>query len=218
MSSIVNQQFDRLMRKGAFNPLRRFIRAGDADDRLGEGVAQALELALRKAARGEPMDDALVVFAARRRALDIRRRFVKGGQPRRDVMCHANYVDKRVQVLHLDGLEDEEDGWRGEGDVGLQVAWAAALTEDPCERILSALDLERWVGTLREDDRAVLRLRYSGCTLTETAAAVGCSTSAAVSKLRRLGAELARRAGVSLRRKPRKARARVLGHGAACPA
>lgn len=218
MSSIVNQQFDRLMRKGAFNGIRRFIRAGDSDDRLSEGIAQALELALRKAARGESMDDALVVFAARRRALDIRRRFVKGGQPRRDVMCHANYVDNKVQVVHLDGLEDEEDGWRGEGDVGLQVAWAAALTEDPCERILSALDLETWVETLREDDRAVLRLRYSGCTLTETAAAVGCSTSAAFARLRRLGAELAQRAGVSLRKKPRKARARGLGPGAACPA
>jgi hypothetical protein len=218
MSSIVNQQFDRLMRKGAFDPIRRFIRAGDADDRVSEGVAQTLELALRKAARGELMDDALVVFAARRRALDIRRRFVKGGQPRRDAMCHANYVDNKVQVLHLDGLEDEDDGWRGEGDVGLQIAWAAALTEDPCERLDSALDLERWVETLRDDDRAVLGLRYSGCTLTETAAAVGSSTSATFAKLRRLGAELAARAGVSLRKKPRKARVRVLGHAAACPA
>lgn len=207
MSPIVNEQFDRLMRRGAFNPILRFVTGADAEDRLAEGVAQTFELAQRKAARGELMDDALVVYAARLRALDIRRQFVKGGQPRRDALHRANYTDRRTEIFHIDGFEDETDGWPREGDVGLQVAWAAALTLDPSEKIHSALDLGAWLTTINDTDRALLADRLVGMSLQEVAERAEVSLTAAFQRLRRLGDGLAAHAGIQgakKRRKPRK--------------
>jgi hypothetical protein len=209
MSPIVNQQFERLMRKGAFRPILRFVTGADAEERLAEGIAQTFELAQRKAARGEQMDDALVVFAARCRALDLRRRFVKGGQPRRDVMCHANYVDNRVQVLHLDGFDDDTDGWPREGDVGLQVAWAAALTANPTEKLDSAIDLSTWLASLGHADRAVLADRVAGLSFQEVADRADLSLTVAFQRLRRLGEGLAAHAGIEVVRKKRKRKKRT---------
>jgi hypothetical protein len=208
MSPIVNEQFDRLMRKGAFKPILRFVTGADAEDRLAEGIAQTFELAQRKAARGELMDDPLVVYAARCRALDIRRQFVKGGQPRRDALHRANYTDGRTEVFHLDGFEDETDGWPREGDVGLQVAWAAALTLDPCEKLHSALDLGAWLSTLADSDRALLSDRLTGMSLQEVADRAELSLTVAFQRLRRLGEGLATHAGIELAKKKRKARGR----------
>ena len=81
MCLAVQQQFDRLVRKRAFQPIARFITSSDAEDRLSEGIAQTFEIAQRKAAKGEQMADALVVYAARLRATDIRRQFVKEASP-----------------------------------------------------------------------------------------------------------------------------------------
>jgi hypothetical protein len=67
----------------------------------------------------------------------------RGGQPRREALHRANYTDGRVEVPHLDGFEDETDGGPRERDVGLQVAWAAALTQNPTEKLNSAIDLGR---------------------------------------------------------------------------
>jgi hypothetical protein len=208
MSPIVNEQFERLMRKGAFKPILRFVTGADAEDRLAEGIAQTFELAQRKAARGEKMDDALVVFAARCRALDIRRRFVRGGQPRRDALHPANFTDGRTEVFHLDGFEDETDGWPREGDVGLQVAWAAALTANPSEKLDSALDLSVWLGSLARADRALLADRLAGLSLQEVADRADLSLTVAFQRLRRLGEGLAVHSGIEFvkkKRKPRKA-------------
>ncbi|MBL0276908.1 MAG: hypothetical protein IPQ24_12580, partial [Anaeromyxobacter sp.] len=101
----------------------------------------AYEAALRKAAQGVLMDDALVVYAARLRAIEIRREFVRGRQPRRDALHRANFTDGRTEVFHLDGLLNEDDGWQSEGDVGLQAAWLAATSMDPAEQIAAAIDL-----------------------------------------------------------------------------
>jgi DNA-directed RNA polymerase specialized sigma24 family protein len=133
------------------------------------------------------------------------------------VLDPRNFTEGRVQVLRVDGLPGEDDDFHGEEDPEVVVGLRQGLAYDPTPVLVSAIDLERWAATLRDEDRVVLGLRYSGCTLTETAAAVGCSTSAAFSRLRRLGAELAQRAGVTIRRKPRKRRASALaGQPAAC--
>ena len=213
MSPQVNEQFSRLMRKGAFNPIRRFITGADADDRLAEGIAMSFEAALRKADQGVQMDDALVIHAARLRAIEIRRQFVKGGQPRRDALHRANFTDGRTEVLHLDGLEDEADGWPREGDVGLQIAWAAALTHDPCEKIHSALDLDAWLTDLGDGDRAILGDRLAGMSLQEVADRADISLTAAFQRLRRLGEQLAAHAGIEIAKKKRKPRGRAV---AAC--
>ena len=208
MSPQVNQQFDRLVRKGAFRPILRFISSVDPDDRLQEGICQTYELALRKAAKGEQMDDPLVVYAARLRALDIRRRFTKGGQPRRDVMCHANYVDNRVQVFHLDGIVDEDEGWQGDGDVGLQAAWSAATSMDPAEQLAATLDLDTWLSSLGDADRDLLAGRLAGNTLQELSWRTDASVSTTFKHLRELGKELAKHAGILLVKKSRKPRGR----------
>ncbi len=205
MSPIVNEQFDRLMRKGAFKPILRFVTGADAEDRLQEGIAQTFEFALRKAARGELMDDPLVVYAARLRALDIRRQFVKGGQPRRDALHRANYTDGRTEVLHLDGLGDESEGWPREGDVGLQVAWSAALTENPTDKLNSAIDLNAWLASLGAGDRALLADRLAGLSLQEVADRADLPLTVAFRRLRRLGEGLAARAGIKVVRKKRRA-------------
>ncbi len=206
MSPQVNQQFDRLVRKGAFRPILRFISSVDPDDRLQEGICQTYELALRKAANGEQMDDPLIVYAARLRALDIRRRFTKGGQPRRDVMCHANYVDNRVQVLHIDGLVDDDEHWQGDGDVGLQAAWLAATAADPAAQLAAAIDLDNWLSNLGAADRELLAGRLAGHTLQELAWRTDSSVSSTFRHLRELGKELAQRAGIVVAKKPRKPR------------
>ncbi|MEI7705687.1 MAG: hypothetical protein WCK73_13940 [Deltaproteobacteria bacterium] len=208
MSPQVNEQFSRLMRKGAFNPIRRLITGPDADDRLAEGIAMSFEAALRKAEQGVQMDDGLIIHAARLRAIEIRRQFVKGGQPRRDALHRANFTDGRTTVLHLDGLEDETEGWPREGDVGLQVAWAAALTHDPCEKIHSALDLDTWLAGRDDADRAILADRLAGMSLQEVADRAEISLTAVFQRLRFLGQDLAAHAGVQVMKKPRKARSR----------
>jgi hypothetical protein len=204
----VNQQFDRLVRKGAFNPIFRFITGADADDRLSEGIAMVYEAALRKAARGVLMDDALVVYAARVRAIEIRRQFVKGGQPRRDVLHRANYTDGRTQVFHLDGLLDEDEGRQGEGDVGIQAAWLAATSMDPAEQLAAAIDLDTWLAGLGAADRELLAGRLAGHTLQELAWRTDASVSSTFKHLRELGKELAEHAGIVVAKKTRKARGR----------
>ncbi len=94
---------------------------------------------------------------------------MKGGQPRRDALHRANYTDGRTEVFHIDGFEDETNGWPREGDVGLQVAWAAALTENPTEKYDSALDLATWLATLPAVDRALLADRLAGMSLQKVA-------------------------------------------------
>jgi hypothetical protein len=208
----VQQQFSSLMQKGAFEPIRRFLTGADADDRLAEGIAMVYETAVRKAAQGVAMDDALVVYAARLRAIEIRREFVKGRQPRRDALHRANYTDGRTEVFHIDGFEDESGAWPREGDVGLQVAWSSALTHDPAAEILSALDLDGWLNTLATADQALLADRLAGRSLQEIAWRSDRSITSVFQRLRVLGAGLARQAGITVEKKKRRPR----GRRAAC--
>jgi hypothetical protein len=64
------------------------------------------------------MDTALLVHAVRLRAIDRRRQLPRGGQPRRDVLHFANYIDGKVVLHHIDGLVDDEGNWPRDGDVG----------------------------------------------------------------------------------------------------
>jgi hypothetical protein len=192
----VQQQFAGLMARRAFEPVRRHLTGSDADDRLAEGIGMVWEMALRKAQQGVRLDDALLVHAVRLRAIEIRRQFVKGGQPRRDALHRANYADGRTEVFHIEGFEDEDGAWPREGDVGLQVAWLSALTNDPSHAILSALDLDKWLLGLDDADRTLLSGRFTGMSLHELSLFAGRSVSAVFARLRLLGNALAARAGV----------------------
>jgi len=208
MSPQVHQQFDRLMRKHAFSPIRRFLTSVDSDDRLAEGIAMSYEAALRKADQGVLLDDAIVIHAARLRAIEIRRQFVKGGQPRRDALHRANYTDGRTEVFHLDGLMDDGGEWHGDGDVDLQVAWLAATTLDPADQLASAIDIDAWLTSLGEADRDLLAGRLAGFSLQELASRTDRSTTSVLQRLRDLGTDLAHHADIVLVKKNRKSRSR----------
>ncbi len=87
-------------------------------------------------------------------------------------------------------MDDDE----GEGRTGFGLTEGAA--EDPTWKILSALDLSAWLTELPDDDQELLALRAAGYTLEETGKITGSSTSAVFGRGRRLGTELAERAGM----------------------
>lgn len=213
----IRELFEEKVRRRIFAPVERFVTGSDREERVAEAIALTFELFARRARAGVLLDDAVLVLHCRLRAVDLGRHLVKGGQRLRDAMDPRNFHRGRLELLRIDGLPDQDGDFKAEEDGNVVIGLAEGLAQDPTPAILSAIDLERWAATLRDEDRTVLGLRYSGCTLTETAAAVGCSTSAAFSRLRRLGAELAQRAGVTIRRKPRKRRgSAVAGQTAPC--
>ena len=171
---------------GIFNPVGRHLREDIRDDRLAEGVALTFEMFMRYAERGVVIDDALLVHSCHMRAIDLSRRVAgaDGAQPKRDVYDERNYVDGKLEVLHL-GLELGDDG----------IGFAAAMTHNPTNFIVSALNLEDWLDGLCEEDRLLLALRQAGHTLNEIGLQLAASTSAVCARLHALGHELAARIG-----------------------
>ena len=190
MAETLKEQFTRLMTKGAFDPVRRYLSPIDADDRLAEALGMVWALALRKSEAGIRLDDALVVHAVRLRAQDLRRQLPRGGQARRDVMHRSNYVDGKVEVLHLDGLMDEDGDFANEEDRAVHLAISHRTSRDPAPFLDSAIDLGAWLAELDGDDRAIVAARYAGDSLKEIGAATGKSISATFSRLRSLGRDL----------------------------
>ncbi|MBI5068616.1 MAG: hypothetical protein HZB56_10280 [Deltaproteobacteria bacterium] len=198
MMQALQQQFSTLVERGAFESVRRHLTPTDQDDRMAEAIGQVWAMAARKAELGIKLDNALLVHAVKLRAIDHRRQLPRGGQPRRDALHFANFVDGKVVVHRLDGLLDDDGDFNGEGDTDLQSAWLAATSADPADTLASAVDLRDWVAALSARDRELVTTRFSGATLAEVAAATGMSISAVFSRLKRLGQELARRAGMTI--------------------
>jgi len=198
MAETLKEQFTRLMEKGAFDPVRRYLSPIDADDRLAEALGMVWALALRKSEAGIRLDDALVVHAVRLRAQDLRRQLPRGGQARRDVMHKSNYVDGKVEVLHLDGHMDEDGDFANEEDRAVHLAISRRTCRDPAPYLDSAIDLGAWLADLDSDDRAIVAARYAGDSLKEISTATGRSISATFSRLRSLGRGLTLRASGDL--------------------
>jgi DNA-directed RNA polymerase specialized sigma24 family protein len=142
------------------------------------------------------MEDALLVRACHMRAIDLGRRLAgaQGARPRSDVYDERNYNAGRVEVLRLDGLRDWDDGDQEQALFG----WAEPDAISPARMLASAVDLERWLGQLDPADRLLLALRQAGHTQGGIGAAMGRSTSAVFKRLRELGQELAKVAGVEV--------------------
>jgi len=214
----INEQFAEKVARGIFKPVIRHVTGSDPEERLAEAVALTFELYSRKARQGVLLDDALLVHHCRLRAIDLSRQLVRGGQRLRDAMDPRNYSRGRLELLRIDGLPDEDGDLHGEEDGTVVIGMADGLAQDPTARLISAIDLASWAGTLPAADRAVLAARYQGFTLNETAQAQDSSVSAIFARLKRLGGELAQRAGVTIKPKPRKRRAPQLEPELACPA
>jgi hypothetical protein len=207
MTEELRSRFGDLVQRGVFNPVARHIVGNDREDRLQDAVAQVFEAYCRYAERGVHLDTGILVRMARLRAVDLGRRFCRGGQPRRDAMNVQNYLTGRTQVLHLDGIMVEEDGGAGEGDLGLQAAWYAATSNNPDEQLAATVDLDTWLATLCDEDRELLAGRLAGRTLQELAWRTDRSISNIFQRLRLLGGDLAHQAGIAIVKKPRKGRA-----------
>jgi DNA-directed RNA polymerase specialized sigma24 family protein len=206
MAETLKQQFTRLVVNGAFDAVHRRLSSIDADDRLAEALGMVWALALRKSEAGIRLDDALVVHAVRLRAQDLRRQLPRGGQARRDVMHRSNSVDGRVEVLHLDGLLDDDGDFASEEDRAIHLAISQRTSRDPAPFLDSAIDLGAWLAQLEDDDRAIVAARYGGDSLKEIGAATGRSISGVFSRLRELGNAVADRAGVTITKKQSKSR------------
>lgn len=192
----LTEQFTNLIAGGAFEPVRRHVSPVEQDDRMAEAIGQVWAMAARKAELGIKMDNALLVHAVKLRAIDHRRQLARGGQPRRDALHLANFIDGKVVVHRLDGLVDDDGEFTREGDIALQSMWLSATTTDPADALASAVDLQDWIAELGREDLELVAARFVGATLGEIANATGRSISVVFSKLKQLGGDLAERACV----------------------
>jgi hypothetical protein len=189
----IRSSFDEKVRRGMFRPITRRMHADTAEDRSQEGLALAYENYRRNALQGRILDDALLVHFARLRAEDLGRTVVGcNGRARKFcAMDVRNYIDGKVEVLRLDKIIHD----RGEVDM---LGLAEVMANNPAKKIVSAIDLEAWLASLPEDDRALLSMRMAGHGWTEIGASLCISGSSAWSRCRNLGRELAERAHVEI--------------------
>jgi len=218
MMQALQQQFSTLVERGAFEPVRRHLTPIDQDDRMAEAIGQVWAMAARKAELGIKLDNALLVHAVKLRAIDHRRQLPRGGQPRRDALHFANFIDGKVTVHRLDGLLDEDGEYTGEGDAELQSAWLSATSADPAAALASAVDLRDWMASLPEEDQQLLTARFTGRTLAEMAVETNRSVSAVFARLKKLGTELAALAGVTIKKKNNRAPVTVMRPMTPCAA
>lgn len=174
------------VKRGIFEPAARRIPDDAREDRLAEAVAMTYEMFATYARRGTVLPDPILVHSCRQRAHDLGRYLVRAGDARRarDVFDPRNFLEGRVEVLHIDHADHDDDPLLG---------LAAELALNPTRRIVSAIDLCAWLDDLDGDDVDVLAMRMAGFTLDEIGEALDCSTSGAFARCRRLGGDLMKR-------------------------
>jgi hypothetical protein len=192
--------FDQKVRAGIFAPVARHLPEDIREDRLQDAVCQTWAMYERYAERGELLDDAILVHACRLRATDPSRFYVPADGPRKkDVYDVRNFMEGNVEVLRFaDFIDEEKNNIKRESAAPTGFGLAEAASNDPTRRLMSAVDLTAWLDEQLEADVAMLALRQAGHTLEDIGAKSGGSTSYAFGRLKRLGEELAERAGVSL--------------------
>ena len=181
--------FDQKIRSGMFKPITRRLHADMADDRTQDALALVYQQYRRHAEKGEILDDATLVHAARLRAEDLSRQIVPaGGKARKGcVMDLRNYIEGKVEVLRLDQILQDKQECE-------MLGMAESLAANPVRKIVSAIDLEAWISSLPDDDQTLLSMRMAGHRLKSIARRLGIRTERAWSRCRRLGHELAERA------------------------
>jgi DNA-directed RNA polymerase specialized sigma24 family protein len=189
----IRSSFDLKIRSGMFRPVTRRLHADMAEDRVQDALALVYQQYRRHAEKGEILDDALLVHAARLRAEDLSRQVVRcGGKARKTcAMDPRNYFEGKVEMLRLDKILDDKEECRLLGLADFMVA-------NPTRQIVSAIDLEAWIASLPEDDQVLLSMRMAGHRLKSIARRLGIRTEKAWSRCRRLGHELAERAQLEI--------------------
>ena len=198
----VRQQIADLVRRGAFKPIARFLRAEICEERIAEAIGLTLQMAIRHAANGRRFDDALLVHHARLRALEPSRHLCPSRGRGCDALNQENFIKGRTEVLSIDGVSDESGG---EGDAQL-IGLALNGNPNPADVLASALDLQSWLADLSKRDRRLLELRSSGLTLQEICTTLDLSISTVFSRCKQLGIALAEAADLSVPGKQRRTR------------
>ncbi len=194
----INAAFTEKVRRGIFNPVARHLTNPDtAEDRMQEGLALTWEMYRdRIVNRNLVLDDGILVHACRQRAVDLARTFVRDGSHRiNDAMSERAYHEGRGEVLRLDAwTEDDEEDESHPHQIGL----AEELCQSPEHKMNSALDLEEWLEELSGRDYSIMQARMAGYSLPRIASDLGVSTSTVFARAKKLGLELAGRAGVHI--------------------
>jgi len=192
------RRFDALVRRGVFRPVERFVcRDRDADDRMAEGIGACWAWYAREAALGHEPDVALCVHVVRLRALDRSRSVVpRGRRPALDAYDAAGRPSCRVEMRRLDEVRDDDEDQERREDPSLGIARIGVANPEP--NIASALDLSSWLDALASADRQMIEMRGAGFKLAEISKTTGRSVASVFRTTRRLGLDLAERAGVEV--------------------
>jgi hypothetical protein len=194
----INAAFTEKVRRGMFAPVARHLtNVDEAEDRMAESLALVWEMFRdRIANRGLVLDDAILVHACRQRAVDMNRNFVRDGRRRLDdAMDPRAYHRGRVEVLRLDAwTEDDAEDAKHPEQIGLAIEEVAS----PERNLNSALDLEAWLDGLSARDHSLMAGRMAGFELARIGHDLGYSVPTTCRRAKRLGLELARRAGVRI--------------------
>jgi hypothetical protein len=179
-----------------FDPVARHLTNPDtAEDRMQEALSLVFEMYQdRIINRDLVLDDAILVHAAKQRACDLSRHLVRDGKCKvHDAMSERAYHAGHVEVVRLDAwTEDDEEDEGHPNQIGL----AEELCQSPEHKLNSALDLEEWLHGLTARDYGIMEGRMAGFSLPRIATDLGVSTSAVFARAKKLGLELASRAGV----------------------
>jgi ATP/maltotriose-dependent transcriptional regulator MalT len=195
----INAAFSEKVQRGMFAPIARFLTNADtAEDRMQEALALTWEMYRdRIVNRDVVLDDAILVHACRQRAVDLGRTLVRAGGTRRleDALDPRAYQRGRVEVLRLDAwVEDDSEDEGHPHQLGL----AEEFCSSPERKLNSAIDLEDWLDGLSARDYGIMEGRMAGFSLPRIATDLGLSTSTVFTKAKKLGLELASRAGIHI--------------------
>jgi hypothetical protein len=188
----IRSSFNQKIRNGMFRPIVRRLHADIAEDRSQDALGLVYQQYVRHAEKGEVLDDALLVHAARVRAEDLSRQVVlcSGGARKTCAMDPRNFHEGKVEVLRLNKILDKEECRL----LGL----ADFMVANPTREILSAIDLTAWMSSLPDDDQVLLSMRMAGHRLKSIGKKLGIRTERVWSRCRQLVYELAERAQLDI--------------------
>ena len=192
----IKTEFEEKVRRGIFRPVARHLtNPNTAEDRMQEAVCMTWDTYRRYAEeKGKILDDALLVHICRLKATDLDRHFVPAnGRRRRDVMNPRCYHAGEVEVLRLDMVAEDAEGY---GYCPQPIGFAEEGLMSPERKWASALDLEDWLEELPERDQTIMTGKMLGETNGEIGAEVGLSHSSVCRRAKELGLKLAARAGI----------------------